>query len=174
MLPPFKYHPDPIATGAVKPSEAECECCGQTRGFTYAPNIYAEEEIEDICPWCVADGSAADKFDGTFSDDYPLTVAELSSEIVDEVTRKTPGFISWQQEEWQICCNDACEFHGDASREDVKGLSLEAFHAAFGDSSLSADFVGSLKENYGPGGDPAIYKWRCRHCGQYKFNADFS
>ena len=27
-LPAFKYHPDPVATGSVLRSEAECCCCG--------------------------------------------------------------------------------------------------------------------------------------------------
>ena len=28
-LPQFKYHPDPIGTGAIQKTEAECECCGK-------------------------------------------------------------------------------------------------------------------------------------------------
>lgn len=81
-LPEFKYHPNPIATGAIKTSDETCECCGRERGDIYTSTLYAEEEIEFICPWCIADGSAANKFDGLFSDDYPLQNAGLSEEVI--------------------------------------------------------------------------------------------
>jgi uncharacterized protein CbrC (UPF0167 family) len=81
-LPKFKYHPDPVATGAIKPSEEVCECCNRARGYVYTSTIYAEDEIQFICPWCIADGSAAQKFDGMFSDDYPLKEAGVNEEVI--------------------------------------------------------------------------------------------
>ena len=39
-LPTFKYHPDPIASGSVEPSETECVCCGKARGYVYTANAY--------------------------------------------------------------------------------------------------------------------------------------
>ncbi|MEU3830449.1 CbrC family protein [Streptomyces sp. NPDC029080] len=41
-LPAFPYHPDPIGTGAVVRSEAECASCGQARGYVYAGPVFAE------------------------------------------------------------------------------------------------------------------------------------
>ena len=93
-LPKFKYHPDPIPTGAIKVSKEICECCNQARGYMYASSIYAKEEIEFICPWCIADGFAARKFDGIFSDDYPLQQAGISQDIISEVCERTPGYNS--------------------------------------------------------------------------------
>ena len=59
VLPTFKYHPDPVATGNVVQSDTECVCCGKARGFIYAGPVYAIEEYDHcICPWCIADGSA--------------------------------------------------------------------------------------------------------------------
>ena len=68
-LPTFRYHPDSIATGSVKPSDKECRSCGEARGYIYTSSVYAEESLdEEICPWCIADGSAAEKFDASFCD----------------------------------------------------------------------------------------------------------
>jgi len=58
-LPVFRYHPDPIASGSVVASAAECVCCGEARGFIYTGPAYCEAELEEaLCPWCIADGSA--------------------------------------------------------------------------------------------------------------------
>ena len=43
-LPIFKYHPDPLKTGSIKPSSAECACCGTSRGYIYAGPVYTIEE----------------------------------------------------------------------------------------------------------------------------------
>ncbi len=64
MLPVFTYHPHPLETGAIKASDATCECCSKARGFVYTASIYCADEVECVCPWCIADGSAAEKFDG--------------------------------------------------------------------------------------------------------------
>jgi len=99
-LPVFVYHPFPLQTGAVKPSTDACACCGQPRGFVYTASVYGSSELRGkLCPWCIADGSAASKFELYFSDDHPLLKSGVPKEIVDEVTRRTPGYISWQQEE---------------------------------------------------------------------------
>ena len=69
-LPKFKYHPDPVATGSVKATEESCICCGRARGFIYVGSAYAEDELdEQICPWCIADGSAHSRFDASFTDE---------------------------------------------------------------------------------------------------------
>jgi uncharacterized protein len=100
-VPKFKYHPDPIATGSIGHSDAECRCCGQSRGLIYLGGVYAIEELTDcICPWCIADGSAHAKFDAEFSDatgvgDY-VKPSPVSPAIVEEVASRTPGFTGWQ------------------------------------------------------------------------------
>jgi len=171
-LPIFKYHPDPLATGAVKRSDVVCECCGQARGFVYTSHLYCAEEVEAICPWCIADGSAAEKFRGMFCDDSPLIEAGLSEDIIDEVCHRTPCFNSWQQQVWLSCCNDACEFHGDVPAAELVGMDNEAVATAFQGGRLSLSQVEKLKRYYRPGGNPAIYKWVCRHCGKVQYDDD--
>jgi uncharacterized protein CbrC (UPF0167 family) len=123
MLPNFKYHPDPIATGAVHASPAICDSCGQARGFEYAASFYTAHKSElTLCPWCIASGEAARKYSGAFSDAHPLARAGLSRDVVREVCERTPGYVSWQQDNWQVHCGDACEFHGAADPAEVKAL----------------------------------------------------
>ena len=113
-LPNFRYHRNPLATGAIEQSDSVCECCEEARGYIYKASIYSEKAIDVLCPWCIADGSAAEKFTASFVDDYPLIEAGLNQKIIEEVCRRTPGYISWQQEVWLQHCIDACEFCGDA------------------------------------------------------------
>jgi hypothetical protein len=174
MLPEFKYHPDPLATGAIKESDEVCDCCNQKRGYVYTSTLYSAEEIDSICPWCIADGSAANKYDGMFSDDYPLIEAGIPDGIIDEVIHRTPGFNSWQQEVWLTCCNDACAFHGDVSKKELTGMNLDSFREAFQDNRIEESFFEEFKKNYEPGGSPAIYKWVCINCKNIKYYADYS
>ena len=62
QLPRFRYHPNPLATGAVKASDAICVCCGLSHGHIYGGPVYAVTVLDDsLCPWCIADGSASAK-----------------------------------------------------------------------------------------------------------------
>ncbi|VEE61322.1 Uncharacterised protein family (UPF0167) [Shewanella putrefaciens] len=171
-FPQFTYHPHPLDTGAVIASDATCECCGQARGFICSSGMYCRDNVEAICPWCVADGSAADKFNGHFVDDYPLLDAGLDLAIVKEVAERTPGYVSWQQEVWQSHCNDACEFHGDAELTDLQALQGEALEGFLSEHMLDSGFWQKILSGYRKGGDLAIYKFQCRHCHKVIFTMD--
>ena len=173
-LPVFQYHPDPIRTGALKNSCAVCECCGEARGFVYTSRIHSRKKVNSLCPWCIADGSAARRLDGLFVDPCPLTKAGVAKHIVDEVSRRTPGFNSWQQEEWLSCCKDACEFHGDLPEPELKVMCVETFTRAFHGCRPADSEFEDFKKHYRPGGNPAIYKWVCRHCRSVQYYADFT
>ena len=67
-LPDFKYHPNPIATGSIVPSVEVCPVCRESRGYAYDGIPYGTKEVEHICPWCIADGSAHEKFEVEFTD----------------------------------------------------------------------------------------------------------
>lgn len=48
---------------------AVCQGCGKARGFVYVGPVYSVEELNDaLCPWCIADGSAAEAFGASFTD----------------------------------------------------------------------------------------------------------
>jgi uncharacterized protein len=172
ILPRFKYHPDPVATGAFKVSDAICECCGKARGYAYVADVYAIEDVESVCPWCIADGSLERKYDATLNDGHPLHLAGLPSKIIDEVTRRTPGYLSWQQDSWIVCCNDACEFHGDAPVDEIRALDEPGLAALSAESGFSIADLRDIVHHYQQGGSPAFYKFVCRHCSRVSYNGD--
>ena len=171
-LPKFKYHPEPLATGAFEISDETCECCGKARGYIYTAPIYSNQDVEHVCPWCIADGSLERKYDATLSDDHPLRLAGLSKEIIREVTRRTPGYVSWQQDSWMVCCKDACEFHGDAPADEIQALNEEGLAALSAASGFSIEDLRDIIPDYEPGGSPAFYKFICRHCSRVHYNGD--
>lgn len=175
MLPNFCYHPDPLATGSVKASDTVCRCCGEARGYVYTASVYALNELCDsICPWCIADGSAAQKFDAMFSDDIPLVQAGVPDKVIEEVTRRTPGYNSWQQETWLSCCGDACEFHGNATRPELQALNGNDLARVLADFGWREQHWPQFIQHYQPGGNPAVYKFVCRHCHTTKYAVDFT
>ena len=91
LLPMFVYHPDPIATGSVVPAQTECLACRRSRGLIYTGPVFAAEElVDELCPWCIADGSAAATFDAEFTD-VGLGVPEgISEAILEVIATRTP------------------------------------------------------------------------------------
>lgn len=173
-LPAFRYHPDPISTGALVAGDRVCGICGSARGFFYAGSIYCAEPVETICPWCIADGTAAAQLDGVFSDDEPLIGAGVATGVVDEVTRRTPGYSSWQQERWMAHCGDACAFLGDPSKETLIALAGDEPTTFLARESLREEDWRLLLSEYEPGGNPSVYHFRCLHCGASIFTLDFT
>src|SRR6266403_4264864 len=131
QLPSFRYHQDPVATGSVATSDKQCACCERVRGYIYTGPVYSNDvHEEDICPWCIADGSAHEKLDAEFLDaagvggygDWEV-VPDL---VCDQVAQRTPGFIGWQQEKWFTHCGDAACFTGRAGYKDLLPLGAGA------------------------------------------------
>ncbi len=170
-LPQFRYHPDPLAAGMIQPSEAECVCCGEARGYVYTGPVFAVEDYEDCnCPWCIADGSASKRLDATFADDDGVGGGrqwdEVSEDVVDEITKRTPGFTGWQQEQWWTHC-DAAEFHGWAGHEQAISLGEDFLDAIRANTGIESDetwneFLEALSTEHGP----TAYAFRCRNCGK--------
>ena len=49
----------------------------------------------------------------------------LVREKIDELFKRTPGYVSWQGEKWLACCDDYCEYLGDVGYDELKGMNLE-------------------------------------------------
>jgi uncharacterized protein len=173
-LPQFNYHLDPVGSEVITASDGACVCCGKSRGAMYVgPAFTTRREVRDnICPWCVADGSAARKFDAYFAGAQALLKAGIAREIVDEVTKRTPGYFCWQSDQWQAHCNDACVFHGDATVEDVANASRDTIEAWKAEYNMKDQDWARLSDGYEPKGHSAFYKFLCRHCGAVRFSWD--
>jgi uncharacterized protein CbrC (UPF0167 family) len=172
-LPAFKYHPDPIATDSVEPSDAVCRCCGQQRGFIYTGPVFAAEELSaGICPWCIADGSAHEKFDAEFTDAAEVGglagTPAVPMSVIEEVAFRTPGFSGWQQEHWPACCADAAAFVGRAGRTELETQWPDAIPSIQESCGLAngaewREYFQSLHKD----GSPTAYVFRCLHCGRH-------
>ncbi len=175
-LPHFRYHPEPLASGSIEASATTCQVLWQGswlrlhRFALFPPRVAARQPS----PWCIADGSAAARYEASFSDDYPLLDAGVAADIVTEVCERTPGYTSWQQERWLVCCEDACAFRGDAGREEIGQLGAEGLAQRFADFAWPAITWQRLVDAYTPGGNPAIYRFDCLHCGQAHYDLDFT
>jgi uncharacterized protein CbrC (UPF0167 family) len=144
-LPRFKYHPAPLDTGSIAPSDRVCEVCERARGFSYQGVPHAVNDLEIVCPWCISDGSAHEKFGLEFTDRECIGGGKwesISREIADEVSFRTPGFSGWQQ----------------LGPEAVEVVRLESGYEA----DEWAHYYRSLNPRSGPA---TAYLFRCRHCG---------
>ena len=174
-LPHFRYHPDPVGTGAVVSRPGTCPCCNQQREYVYVGSVYGPAELrEKICPWCIAEGSVAQKFGVMFSDDEPLLSAGVPAEIATEVATRTLGYNSWQQEVWQAHCGDACAFHGDASKDELRSVRGERLAGLLALNQIREGDWTRVLDGYVPGGNPAVYKFVCLHCGVSLYPLDFT
>lgn len=166
----FKYHPNiydlDIFFKAQEGKYPVCECCGRETEYSYE-GIYAVEEVNCLCPECIASGRAAEKYDGTFiqgADDEKVSDPEKQRELYE----RTPGYHSWQGEEWLACCNDYCAFIGytDMDKLNEMGIADEVLDKFDEDT---AEFIrNAMTENgriYG-------YLFRCLHCGKYYLGTD--
>ncbi len=175
-LPVFKYHPDPIRSGSLVKSKKKCECCKKARGYIYTASAYSEDDLEEaLCPWCIADGSAHTKFDATFIDEASFP-DDIPAAVVEEIAHRTPGYSSWQSEQWFSCCRDAMAFLEPVGlaeiRERYPNLEADVLAGIINDLNLSGSaakrMLGVLQRDAGP----TAYVFQCLHCGAYKTFVD--
>lgn len=169
QLPVFKYHPDPIRSGSVTESDQKCKACGKARGYIYTGPAYSEEELEDaLCPWCIADGSAHEKFDAEFVDceAFPDDVPQPAME---EIMFRTPGYSAWQTEQWFTCCAEPMAFLEPAGIKDIRAryyelegsLMMYIVHEMGISGGAARQMLESLERDAGP----TAYVFQCLKCG---------
>jgi len=170
-LPSLRYHPDPIATGSVRASSETCACCEGIRGFVYTGPVFGEAELDNaLCPWCIADGSAHERFDAEFTDAESVGLGwePVADAVADEVAFRTPGFTGWQQERWASHCEDAAAYIGQADTADLLGEWSAAIPSLRADVEIGDEDWESLLSSFakGPTGSPTAYVFRCLHCSE--------
>lgn len=180
-------------------SDEQCECCGETRGYKYTGSVYSRTTVDVLCPWCIADGSAAEMFDASFvasaSDGTPPEpyrtdllsrlrrrairaryllrksftgkshpARRSHSEV--ELYSRTPGFASFQEETWQLHCNEPCEFHGQALSADLRRMTEEGKQRLFANSSLDESEFQHLAQVEDGVELGYYFKFVCTKCGE--------
>lgn len=165
-LPKFTYFPDPIKVGAITKDPGVCDCCGRHSDWNCPKGIYSRHTVDRLCPWCVADGSAAKKFKGSFQDlhDVPQSVPKS---VKYEVNSCTPGFETWQGNTWLFSEKDAMIFVGEVNGKELLAKNNRAQiqacmsmdHSPFENEGELSDIV--------PAGSPAVYMFQDRKSGEY-------
>ncbi|MBQ3937125.1 MAG: CbrC family protein [Ruminococcus sp.] len=172
MIPEFKYHPDPLGTGAFQQGEARrCDCCGKQTEIWYEQPFYCEQDVECLCPQCIADGSAAERFGGEFQDS--ASVGEVSDDAkLDELIHRTPGYIGWQQEYWYAHCDDFCEFVGYVGWKELAEMGIDGEIEQSYDKDINMFDLEDVKNDMADGGGMQGYLFRCLHCGRHFLYVD--
>lgn len=168
-LPVFRYHPDPLGTGSVERDPSACDACGEVRGYVYRGPIFAIDEVGTICPWCIADGSAAARFDATFTDIGFGVPPDVPSVVTETVASRTPGFYGWQQEHWLYHCGDAGAFLGRAGRAEIHADS-DAYSAVAAEpmrKGIPPGSIAAYMSALSTSASPTAYIFRCLHCGTH-------
>ena len=177
-LPEFRYHPDPIASGSIQESGNTCVCCKQARGYIYVVSAYCEGDYDEvICPWCIADGSAYRELDATFVDSEALR-GEVPDAVMEELTERTPGFASWQTEEWPVCCGDATAFIAPVGITELRSPATYEWEGPVmtyivQEMKITGGGARRLIESLDRENGPTAYVFRCLHCMKHHFHIDF-
>ena len=165
-LPSFRYHPDPLGTGAFQESEegVVCDCCGKATRIYYRSPFYSVDEIQFLCPACIASGEAARNYDGSFQDDYSVDEGVEDPAKLDELIHRTPGYSGWQQEYWRAHCGDFCAFLGYVGARELRALG--ALEEVLDDPMWDGEQKELIRESVN-GGHLQCYLFQCLHCGKH-------
>ena len=172
-LPFFRYHPNPVETGAFKESAdgVVCDCCGKTTHiFYYKGPFFSEKDMDYLCPSCIASGEAARKFDGEFQDEYSLDDGVDDPEKLDELIHRTPGYSGWQQEYWRAHCGDYCAFLGYVGAKELRALGV--LEDVLDDPMWDEEQKEMIRQSVN-GGHLQCYLFQCLHCGKHLLWMDF-
>ncbi len=172
-LPFFRYHPNPLETGAFKESAdgVVCDCCGKTTHiFYYKGPFFSEKDMDYLCPSCIASGEAARKFDGEFQDEYSLDDGVDDLEKLDELIHRTPGYSGWQQEYWRAHCGDYCAFLGYVGAKELRALGV--LEDVLDDPMWDEEQKEMIRQSVN-GGHLQCYLFQCLHCGKHLLWMDF-
>ena len=173
-LPLFKYSPNAYKLDIFVEEEGTCSICDEKRNLKYNGSFYSIEEPDYICPWCIANGKAAEKYDGEFNDYCGIegssaeSASTIPKELLLEVSTKTPSYFSWQQEEWMSHCNEPCAFIGYADTKTIEPLMSE-LNEDIEKNGYGAEFI---KEHLSKDGHLVGYLFQCVNCGQHRLHVD--
>lgn len=173
--PTFFYNPNAYTLGIIEQRAITCQCCGKARDFRYTGNIYCTAAIDTLCPWCIADGQAAEQYDGSFVSDFeglnpgPNELGPpMSDASLEQVSSRTPGYTSWQGDVWLGHCGEACIFLGYVGSQELAPIWSEVR----ADAVASGWGEESIQQYLRKDGDLTGYLFQCQHCGKHRLHVD--
>ena len=188
MLPNFKYHPDPLGTEMFRQDGPKtCCCCGRQTDIWYDGPYYGDRNLNDdtgdddempyekmdfLCPDCIADGSAARKYQCMFQADELVGEKPEDADKQDEWLHHTPGYYCWQEPLWYTHCGDYCEFLGSVGWKEIEKMGLEDEIADTYDENVNGFEFSFVREGTYQHGHVQCFLFRCRHCGRHFITVD--
>ncbi|WP_161831483.1 CbrC family protein [Pseudovibrio sp. POLY-S9] len=173
-IPHFEYFRDPVENGCVVEKASVCQCCQQEKHFMYVGPIYCVDDVSEVCPWCIADGSAAAKWSASFNDVYDVP-SGVSQDVIETIAARTPGYSTWQDNKWLFSGKEALVFVGEVTGsaliENNEIDKISACREALSDWNLPKDFDLS---NVVIGGQPAIYLFQDKETSEFHAYADMT
>jgi hypothetical protein len=170
-IPSFKYHLDPLASNVFEHKNAKCPVCMKIVSIVYTGPFHSNEDVEDICPWCISDGSAAIKYNGDFQDTQTIE-NKISKEAMEELIKRTPGYCGWQQEQWLVHCDEPCQFIGYVGWKEIEHQNIDVSDDIIKMSDeyglKEEEFKSRLVNNSSLQG----YLFKCVKCGKYRLTSD--
>ncbi|WP_010497214.1 CbrC family protein [Paenibacillus elgii] len=191
-LPHFKYHPNAYRLGLFKQGpERRCTVCSRDTNYVYSGPFYCIDDVDTICPWCIHDGQAAQKFNGTFhgaveynsgllsvvfNDDTNQYMYFMGNEQVEpihdkslhELLFRTPSYSSWQEPQWLRHCDDFCTFIGYLDQDEWMDLKEELQEEVVRLQESCGLSLNQLADDIG------LYLFQCPTCGKYRLHTDYS
>lgn len=170
-LPTFFYNPNAYALGLIEAQSITCQCCGQVRSHVYRGRLYSRAEVRALCPWCIADGSAVEKFAGSFVSIFESELEgspSISQASIEEVSCRTPGYLAWQDDVWLGHCGEACIFVGYVGSKELRPIWEEVQP----DVLASGWDEVTIREEMIKDGDLTGYLFKCQHCGRHRLHVD--
>jgi uncharacterized protein CbrC (UPF0167 family) len=165
----------------------ECKSCGEQNGLDTVEDMVKPcrscgapvqllldpDEEAAVCYQCLRAGKAAivkDTVLGMVDWDEANEGTAAPKELLFELVR-TPGYTTWQGEQWQFCCNRPMVYAGIWDQEDFEEHAPDGNGKAF-----FIDIVDEADDELWEDGqmDAAItvYVFRCPNCGNYKAHWD--
>lgn len=176
QIPIFRYHPDPVSTGSVVSDEVRCYVCGLARGLIYAGPLTDENDDEvHVCPWCIADGTAAVRLDVEFTMISMRDGEGVHGDVLSTISARTPGFVGWQQERWLFHCSDGAAFLGPVGADVLRqhADAMEAIEEECRESGWSEVDARTYIDSIAHDSSPTAYMFRCLRCGMFLAYSDF-
>ena len=140
----------------------------------YVGPIYCIEDVEEVCPWCIADGRATEQWDASFNDVYNIPVS-VPQHIVALIGTRTPGYETWQCNRWLFSDTDALVFVGEIIGKNLirqgEDDKIAACREALQEWGISSDFDLSQVVI---GGQPAIYLFQDTETSKFSAYADMT
>lgn len=87
---------------------------------------------------------------------------------MEQVSSRTPGYVSWQGDVWLGHCGDACIFLGYVGSQELRPI----WEEVRSDAVVSGWGEGNIRDHLHKDGGMTGYLFQCQHCGKHRLHVD--